>query len=397
LYTEETTLYRDLNRAIREYDDSAEYFLRSLEPDLGLGMAAKFGSFVPDGFRSLACYYTLLEQVLREWPKLGPKDVYRGMQMDSGAIEEYAEHVGDVVRWSGLVSTSLSRRVAARFGNVLFVFHAADCACIADAAAHRAEREVLLLPDSYFVILRVTRDSFGGAEIELRDVYTDPDLARPLTPGEARLLALDRLRNKVGAHQADQLIDQPEGVALVNMFLGNPPDVTEEDIGRGASRFLAESAAYRANPGRDDEIRARQRVEALRQLREDPEALFAAARSPTTNAVRRVIAARAALDARDEYGLTAATFAARAGSWQALALLIDAGADVTVSRDRDGRTALHYAANRGHARAVRVLLGAGVELDARDSEGKTALMLGTTADKLDVLELSRSCSALVLR
>jgi hypothetical protein len=77
--------------------------------------------------------------------------------MSLDAIEEYAEHVGDVVRWPGLVSTSLSRRVAARFGNVLFVIHAAACACIADAAAHRHEREVLFRPRSAFVILRVTR------------------------------------------------------------------------------------------------------------------------------------------------------------------------------------------------------------------------------------------------
>jgi hypothetical protein len=64
-------------------------------------------------------------------------------------IEEYAEHVGDVVQWSGLVSTSLLRRVAERFGNVFFVIHAGKCACIADAAAHRREREVLVLPGSF--------------------------------------------------------------------------------------------------------------------------------------------------------------------------------------------------------------------------------------------------------
>jgi hypothetical protein len=109
--------------------------------------------------------------------------------------------------------------VAARFGNVLFVIHAADCACIADAAAHRHEREVLFLPRSIFVILRVTRDSFGGAEIELRDVYTDADFARGLTPAEARPMALSQLRVEVGADRADQLIDQPEGIAAVNRCL----------------------------------------------------------------------------------------------------------------------------------------------------------------------------------
>jgi hypothetical protein len=61
LYTEETTLYRDLNRAFREFEDTAESFLRDLEPDLGLGFGAMFRMNVPDGFGSLACYYDLLQ------------------------------------------------------------------------------------------------------------------------------------------------------------------------------------------------------------------------------------------------------------------------------------------------------------------------------------------------
>jgi hypothetical protein len=208
LYTEETTLYRDLNRAIREDEENAEPFLSNLEPDLGLGPFAKIRSLAPEGFGSLACYYQVLQEVVMQWPRSGPKDVFRGVELDSDTIGEYAEHVGDVVRWSGLVSTSYSRRVAARFGNVLFVIHAAACACIADAAAHHHEREVLFLPGSCFVILRVTRDSFGDAEIELRDVYTDPDFARGLTPAEARDLALRQLRGEVGADRAEQVIDE---------------------------------------------------------------------------------------------------------------------------------------------------------------------------------------------
>jgi cytohesin len=285
--------------------------------------------------------------------------------------------------------------VAARFGNVLLVIHAADCASIADAAAHRHEREVLFPPESFFEILRVTRDSFGGAEIELRDVYTDPDLARPLTPAEARIIALNRAVLAVGADRAEQVIDRPGGVAWVDAVLRKIQDMTEEDIDRFASRFLDAWTAYRANPGRDDVIRARQRAVALRRLREGPEVLLAAARCGTSNAVRRVIAAGAALDVQDEDGRTAAMWAAGLGHWRALALLIDAGAEVAFSRDRGGWAALHYAAGHGHVKAVRVLLGAGVDPDARDSEGGTALARAANANQLAAVEILLRAGAAV--
>jgi hypothetical protein len=387
LYTEDTTLYRDLNRAIREFDDNAEPFVCELEPDLGIGTAASFRYGVPEDLGSLACYYLLLQQVLLAWPKSDPADVFRGVEMDVDTIEEYAEHVGDVVRWGGLISTSLLRRVAERFGNVLFVIHAAACTCIADAAAHRREREVLFLPGSCFVILRVTRDSRGRAEIELRDVYADPDFPRGLTAAEAREVALRKLRLDFGRERAELVIDQAEGIGLINRLLGNSPQRTTREIEVAASKFRAASAAYRADPGPDCEIRARQRAEALRRLREDPRALCHAASAPTPNEMRRVIAAGAALDARDEGGRTAAMVAAVAGSWRVLGLLIDADAEVAVSRDPNGRTALHYAAYRGHVRAAGVLLEAGVDLDARDSEGLTALAIGINANKPAVVEL----------
>jgi hypothetical protein len=277
--------------------------------------------------------------------------------------------------------------VAERFGNVLFVIHAAACACIGDAAAHRHEREVLFLPRSPFVIVRVTRDARGGAEIELRDVHTDPDFTRRLTPAEARETTLTLFSQEFGADRAEVLIDRAEGVALVNALLGRSPPKTAHEIELEASNFLAAWAAYRANPGRENEIRAWRRAEALRRLREDPRALFIAARSPTPNEMRRVIAAGAALDVRDERERTAAMIAAHNGSWRMLALLIDAGAEVANSRDRDGHTALQVAARRGRIGAVRVLLGAGVNPDARDSEGLSARVLGVHANQPAVVEL----------
>jgi hypothetical protein len=54
LYTEETTLYRELNRAIREFEDNVEAFLRRLAPDLGLGILRNLHKGVPDDARLLS-------------------------------------------------------------------------------------------------------------------------------------------------------------------------------------------------------------------------------------------------------------------------------------------------------------------------------------------------------
>jgi ankyrin repeat protein len=196
-------------------------------------------------------------------------------------------------------------------------------------------------------------------------------------------MALCQLRLEVGADRAEVVIDQTEGVALIGRYLGNCPPMARD----AASNYLADSAAYRANPGRDNEIRARQRAAALRRLREDPQVLFIAVCRPTPNEVRRVIAARAALDVRHENGVTAAMIAAGGGRWRVLALLVDAGAEVAVNRDRGGWTALHFAAKYGNAKAVRVLLGAGVDPDARGSDGFTALALGVRANHPAVVEI----------
>jgi hypothetical protein len=181
------------------------------------------------------------------------------------------------------------------------------------------------LPNSYFMVLGMTRDSLGGTEIELRDVHTDPDLARGLTLAEARLMALNELSVRVGVDRAELMIDQPEGLAMVESYLGKSQPMTARDTELNASNFLAESAAYRANQRGHDEIRAWQRAEALRRLREDPHALFQAACHSTPTLMQRVIAAHAVLDFRDRCGRPAAMIAAVAWCWLAMASLVDTG------------------------------------------------------------------------
>jgi hypothetical protein len=89
----------------------------------------------------LAFYFFLLEDALRGWPALGEVTVYHGANLDGDMIDFCREQVGrrrmfaDWVVWPGFTSTSLKRRVAERFGNVLFVIRSKNRACIREVSA----------------------------------------------------------------------------------------------------------------------------------------------------------------------------------------------------------------------------------------------------------------------
>ena len=87
-----------------------------------------------------------------------------------------------------------------------------------------------------------------------------------------------------------------------------------------------------------------------------------------------LLAAGAAINARDEYAETLLRVAARHNENPALIeALAAAGADLD-ARDRDGETPLHYAAEHNESPAViEALVAAGADLDARDEDGETPL------------------------
>jgi ankyrin repeat protein/N-acetylneuraminic acid mutarotase len=96
------------------------------------------------------------------------------------------------------------------------------------------------------------------------------------------------------------------------------------------------------------------------------------------------------LEVRDTYGNTPLLLAASRNDPEALALLIDAHANVN-AQDKNGRSALHLVANnRDPAVALECgkrLLRAGANPNLRDSDGNTPLLLAVDAKRSDLVEL----------
>ena len=95
-----------------------------------------------------------------------------------------------------------------------------------------------------------------------------------------------------------------------------------------------------------------------------------------TQIVKLLLRAGATPDGRQG---TALIWAATYGHTKAVQLLLRAGASVDQPRSFNGLTALMEASLRGHVEIVQLLLRAGARPDAKDKEGRTALMLATTS------------------
>ncbi|MFL0797295.1 MAG: SUMF1/EgtB/PvdO family nonheme iron enzyme [Cellvibrionaceae bacterium] len=101
-------------------------------------------------------------------------------------------------------------------------------------------------------------------------------------------------------------------------------------------------------------------------------ALIWAALKGHHEAVKTLVKAGAAVNAKDEYGNVALHKAASYGHESVVSLLLKEGAAVN-EKDNSGNTALHEATKKGHESVVSLLLKSGAAVNAKTEKGVTAL------------------------
>jgi len=107
--------------------------------------------------------------------------------------------------------------------------------------------------------------------------------------------------------------------------------------------------------------------------------LMAAAVRGDVPAMRLLVAAKAAVNAKNGAGETPLMFAATNGSPEAVEFLLDHGADARV-RSKRNETALGNAGTAGVEATVRLLLDHGAEVNVRNIRGYSPLMLAAGSD-----------------
>ena len=108
--------------------------------------------------------------------------------------------------------------------------------------------------------------------------------------------------------------------------------------------------------------------------------------------LKLLLASKANVNARAEYGQTPLHFAAESGNTVALKLLIEHGADVNAQR-RDRKTPLHLAASNGDLETVKILVQNKADVKARDLYKNTPLMCAVVAKHKEVEKFLRQHGA----
>lgn len=97
----------------------------------------------------------------------------------------------------------------------------------------------------------------------------------------------------------------------------------------------------------------------------------------------------AALEAKNQYGLTALSLCALNGQSEILEILLSRGAEIDTLSVYN-RTPLHYAAHNGYFDCVRMLIEKGANLSIKDSTNMTAIDMATENGFSDIISLLES-------
>lgn len=102
-------------------------------------------------------------------------------------------------------------------------------------------------------------------------------------------------------------------------------------------------------------------------------------------AAKRIIQARADVQAKNRYGVSPLSLACQNGSDELVGLLLAAGADPNSSLP-GGETALITAARTGRCEPVKLLISKGADVNASEHKGQTALMWAAAEGHVDVID-----------
>ena len=151
LYTEDTFLYRLINKVMRQADMCKGMLLTQEDQEYG---------------RTLGPYCGLLEKYLCDSPNQEDITVYRCATLTNEMVDDYKKNIGRLAWWDAFSSTTKNKHEALRFGNnTLFVIyiprHQQRCTGvdISSLSKYSHEEEILLHPAIQVCIQKVEYDA----------------------------------------------------------------------------------------------------------------------------------------------------------------------------------------------------------------------------------------------
>ena len=124
--------------------------------------------------------------------------------------------------------------------------------------------------------------------------------------------------------------------------------------------------------------------------------LFKAVKASNASQVNEALEAGANINAKDSDGWTALMRASRNGYKAIVKTLLDKGADVN-AKDKEGGTALMWATFKNRTAIVKILIDKGADVNARDNRGSTALMMAAINGHTDIVALLEAARAAIAR